>query len=77
MHLHSCAEGSEDETAKVGAKLMGVPSYSAGRVATLSEGHIYHTITHGKGRMGAHGSQVSEENRWKIVAYVQKLQKGN
>lgn len=77
-HCHGAnGQGSEDPTAKVGVILKGVPSYSLGRVATVSEGHIFHVITYGKGRMGAHGSQISEENRWKIVQYVQTLQKGS
>ncbi|WKK87479.1 c-type cytochrome [Marivirga arenosa] len=67
--------GSMDETAKVGQVYQGVPAYNTGRVATVSGGHIFHVITHGKGRMGAHGSQVLQEDRWKIVRYVQTLQK--
>lgn len=50
------------------------PSYSAGASADLSAGEIYHTIYHGKGVMGSHASQISEDKRWKIVLYVQKLQ---
>ncbi|MCS6967651.1 MAG: cytochrome c [Cytophagales bacterium] len=61
---------------KVGAVYKGVPNYSVGRYKTLSEGHIFHVITHGKGRMWSHKSQLSPEERWKIVHYVQKLQKG-
>lgn len=77
-HCHGAnGLGSEDPTALVGKILKGVPSYSAGKIATVTEGHIFHVITFGKGRMGAHGSQISEENRWKIVQYVQKLQKGS
>jgi mono/diheme cytochrome c family protein len=60
---------------KVGEVFLGVPMYNVGRVAELTEGHIYHTITMGRGRMGAHGSQIQPEDRWKIVAYVQTLQK--
>lgn len=67
--------GSMDETAKVGKVYQGVPSYSAGATSQLSEGHIFHVITHGIRRMGAHGSQVLQEDRWKIVRYVQTLQK--
>ncbi|GJM61685.1 MULTISPECIES: c-type cytochrome [Persicobacter] len=59
---------------KVGVVFKGVPSYSKGRVAEVSEGHIFHVITHGKGRMGAHGSQLNQKERWEIVAYVQQLQ---
>jgi cytochrome c5 len=61
---------------KVGAMYKGVPNYATGRYATLAEGHIFHTITHGKGRMWSHKSQISPEDRWKIVHYVQVLQKG-
>jgi len=38
--------------------------------------NIFHVITHGKGRMWAHGSQVTPEERWKIAHYIHKLQKG-
>ncbi|MFC2124530.1 c-type cytochrome [Bacteroidota bacterium] len=58
----------------VGVVLKGVPAYNVGRVKDLPEGHIFHVITHGKGRMGSHGSQVRIGDRWKIVRYVQTLQ---
>jgi mono/diheme cytochrome c family protein len=61
----------------VGLVFKGVPSYSVGRVAEVSEGHIFHTITYGRGRMGAHGSQLDIDERWKIVRYVQTLQTQN
>lgn len=40
----------------------------------LTEGHIYHTIVHGLNAMGPHSSLIRENDRWKIVAYVQTLQ---
>jgi cytochrome c553 len=40
----------------------------------LKEGHIFHAITYGLNAMGPHASQLSEEERWKIVLYVQELQ---
>ena len=33
-------------------------------------------ITKGKGRMGAHGSQIPVETRWKIVHYVKQVIQG-
>lgn len=60
----------------VGAKFKGVPNYTQGRYATLPEGHIFHVITHGRGRMMPHGTQVNPEERWKISMYVKMLQKG-
>ena len=59
----------------VGIAYKGVTAYNSRAVKSRSEGNIFHVITHGKGRMWAHGSQVSIENRWKIVKYVQTLQK--
>ena len=42
----------------------------------LEAGHIFHAITYGLNAMGPHASQITEEERWKIVLYVQeKLQK--
>jgi len=40
----------------------------------LKEGEIYHTITLGIRSMGAHGSQIRPEDRWKVVLYIRKLQ---
>ena len=59
----------------VGIAYKGVLALNSRAVKNKSEGHIFHVIAHGKGRMWAHGSQVSIENRWKIVKYVQTLQK--
>lgn len=62
------------EPGKVGERFLGVPAYNSAAIKNKPEGHIFHVITHGKGRMGAHASQLSIEERWKIVRYVQKLQ---
>ena len=61
-------------TAPWGKVYKGIPKYNAKALRGLSEGHIFHVITHGKGRMYPHASQVSPEERWKIVRYVQVLQ---
>ena len=71
-----CHGEQGDGQGLVGQKFKGVPSYSAGRVATLPAGHIYYVITNGRGRMLPHGSQINPDERWKIVLYVQQLQTG-
>jgi len=38
----------------------------------LKAGHIFHAITYGLNAMGPHASQITEEERWKIVLYVQE-----
>lgn len=50
-----------------------VAKYTAG---VLTDGHIYHVITYGKGNMGSHASQLSPEERWKVIEYVQRLGRG-
>lgn len=59
----------------VGQVLLGVPAYNVGRVKDLPEGWIFHTITWGRGRMYPLGAQIPIQNRWKIVRYVQTLQR--
>ncbi|MDX2189290.1 MAG: cytochrome c [Bacteroidota bacterium] len=58
----------------VGKKYKGVPAYNKGRVKLDKAGHIFHTITFGRNRMWPHASQISVDDRWRIVRYVQTLQ---
>lgn len=71
VHCHG-ATGAGD--GKVGGKLPGPPPAYNGTLKNLPEGKIFHTITYGKGTMGSHASQLTQEERWKLVFYVQKLQ---
>ena len=71
VHCHG-ATGKGD--GPVGKVYLGVPVYSSDALKDLSSGHIYHVITYGIRRMWPHGSQVSPEDRWKIVQYVHQLQ---
>jgi cytochrome c len=73
QHCHG--EGGEGN-GLVAEQYKGVPNYKADAYLNMNDGHIFHVITHGKGRMWSHGSQVTPEERWKIVHYVHKLQKG-
>ncbi|MDQ3393533.1 MAG: cytochrome c [Bacteroidota bacterium] len=59
----------------VGQVYLGVANFASDRLKNAPEGHIFHVITHGRGRMYPHGSQISPEDRWKIVHYVKTLQK--
>jgi len=71
VHCHG-ATGAGD--GKVGGKLPGPPPAYDGALKNLPEGKIFHSITYGKNSMGAHASQLTAEERWKLVVYVQKLQ---
>lgn len=56
-------------------KSAGTPSSRGGLMGDLTAGKIYHTIYYGVGAMGSHASQLNPEERWKVVMYVQELQK--
>ncbi len=81
-HCHG-AKGLGDGKVATGVTVDGVEKGMLGGVANLTgdayinitEGHIFHVITWGKGLMQPHGSQVSPEDRWKIAKYVKTLQK--
>lgn len=53
----------------------GVANFKGDAYKNITEGHIFHVITKGKGLMAPHGSQVSPDDRWKIARYVKSLQK--
>ncbi|ERJ58592.1 c-type cytochrome [Sphingobacterium paucimobilis] len=53
----------------------GANSSRGGAMADLTAGKIYHTIYYGLNTMGSHASQLNPEERWKVVMYVQELQK--
>jgi mono/diheme cytochrome c family protein len=71
VQCHGATGGGDG---KVGQKLPGAPPAYSGTLKNLPEGKIYHSITYGKGLMGAHNSLLTVEERWKLVYYVQKLQ---
>ena len=81
-HCHG-PKGNGDGKVATGVTIDGVEKGLVGGVANLhgeayaniTEGHIFHVITWGKGLMQPHGSQVSPEDRWKIARYVKSLQK--
>jgi mono/diheme cytochrome c family protein len=71
VHCHG-AGGEGDGL--VGGKLPGAPPSYKTVLKTLPEGKIFHSMTYGKGLMGSHAGQLTQEERWKLVLYVQKLQ---
>lgn len=71
VHCHGAAGAGDG---KVGAKLPGAPPAYNGTLKNLPEGKIFHSITYGKGLMGSHAGQLTQDQRWKLVYFVQKLQ---
>ena len=75
IYCTHCHGATGTQPGLVGEKYAGVPSYTSAAVKNLNEGHIFHVITHGRGRMYPHGSQLNIQERWAVVRYVQTLQR--
>lgn len=50
------------------------PTYHQPRLRAAPLGHFFDVITHGIGRMPAHGYLIPPEDRWAIAVYVKALQ---
>lgn len=73
MHCHG-ENGQGDGAVVTNGGYPPPPAYNGGALKTLPEGKMFHTITFGKGQMGSHASQLSKEQRWKVIQYVKVLQ---
>jgi len=71
VHCHG-ASGAGDGL--VAGKLPGPPPAYSGALKDLPEGKMFHTLQYGKGNMGSHASQLTPDERWTIIRYVQTLQ---
>ena len=56
-------------------KIPNPPAYHSPAVRDLAPGHLFHVVTYGSGRMPAYASQLTREERWKIVNHVRLLQR--
>ena len=57
----------------VASKLTGVLSINTDNVAQMSDGEIYHIITHGRNRMPNYAAQLLPEDRWAVIHYLRAL----
>lgn len=63
-------------TLMTASKASWVPpvSFHASSVKSQPVGQIFNTITHGVRKMPSYGAQITPEDRWAIVLYIQALQ---
>ncbi len=73
MHCHGSSGQGDGSVVSVG-NFPPPPAYSSPQLKNLPEGKMFHTLQYGKGMMGSHASQLTIEERWKILRYVQTLQ---
>ena len=68
VHCHGTT-GQGDGSLVEREKFPPLPVKFASGLA-ISEGKMFHSITYGKGLMGPHASQLTQEERWKIIHYI-------
>jgi cytochrome c len=52
-----------------------VPSYYGPTLIDLPAGKMFHSITYGKNLMGSYASQLTPQQRWEVICYIQEFQK--
>lgn len=80
IYLQYCAvchgeNGMADGPIVAAEKFPPPPAYNSPLLKNLPAGKMYHSITHGKNLMGSYASQVNPTERWKIIRFIQTLQK--
>lgn len=50
------------------------PALSAEHACGLKNGQLFHILTYGQGNMPAYASQISTDDRWRIILHIRQLQ---
>lgn len=68
-----CHGPKAENNGPLAPKIGGVKSIVA-MSPTYSDGRIFHVMTYGQKNMGSYASQLSREQRWRIVQYIRTLE---
>ena len=64
------AQGPMATSGKVG----GIANLKLDQYKKLPEGTMFHVATYGKNNMGSYASNLTREQRWRIVQYIRTLE---
>ena len=68
-----CHGSKAEANGPMAPKVGGVKSIVAS-TPRFSDGRIFYVMTYGQGNMGSYASQLSREQRWRIVQYIRSLE---
>ncbi len=71
-----CHGAKGEANGPLAPKVGGVKSI-IGASPGYSDGRIFFVMTYGQGNMGSYASQLTKEQRWRIVQYIRTLEPGN
>lgn len=69
------ATGNADGPVAKRSDLINPTKFPDKDTTQLRAGEVFYNMTYGKNAMGSHSSQLTVEERWKVVHFVQTLQK--
>ncbi len=76
IYCAPCHDRTGSGRGVVPAKVVWVPgNMHEERIVNLVDGELYHVISMGRRSMPGYRFQISEQDRWAIVAYVRALQR--
>jgi cytochrome c553 len=56
------------------SKIGAIANLTLDLYKAMPDGTMFHSITYGKNNMGSYASQLSREQRWKVIKYIRTLQ---
>ena len=71
---HGMTGNGDGMVARRGFNKPAPASYHQDRLRQAPVGHFFDVMTNGWGAMPSYASQISVEDRWKIIAYIRALQ---
>lgn len=67
-------KGTGDGPLSTAGKVGGVANLTLPIYVDMTDGTMFHSITHGKGVMGSYASQMSKRERWMVINFIRTLQ---
>lgn len=67
-------DGSISASGPKSGPFAGIINYYSAAYLQMEEGKMFHSMHYGKNNMGSYASQLSKEERWKIVSYIKSMQ---
>lgn len=60
----------------IAGKIPPPASYKSVRVLSFTPGRMFHVVTMGSGKMPSYASQLSSDDRWRVITYVNTALQG-
>lgn len=67
-------QGAGSITVAKNGPYAGVPNYFADVYLEMPEGKMFHSVHYGRNDMGSYASQLTKDERWKVISYIKSMQ---